>query len=83
MYASLDANGFIQNQNKDQWKLNETLSKLAIETAKPGTYAAGVSIKPRQLEMSAQDFENYLKHSGVLDVLEQRKNNKRSDKKCC
>ena len=38
-----------------------------------GTYVAGVSTAARSLEMSAEDFNGYLEHDGVLDVLEQRK----------
>ena len=38
-----------------------------------GTYVAGVSTAARSIEMSAEDFNGYLEHDGVLDVLEQRK----------
>ena len=36
----------VQKPNNEQWQLNEKLGKLGFSTGKPGTYVAGVSIKP-------------------------------------
>ena len=45
---------------------------LSFETGAPGTYLVGVSTKARMIELSAEDFSDYLKHDGVTDVLEAR-----------
>lgn len=66
----------IEKPDSSQWQLTEKLSKLRFTTGKPGTYIAGVSIKPRPIEMTADKFNNYLKHSGVLDVLAEREKKK-------
>jgi hypothetical protein len=61
-----------QRQWKDQ---DSTITYLNFKTGKAGTYVSGVSTKARNIELSAEDFNNYLEHDGVLDVLEERKNN--------
>jgi uncharacterized GH25 family protein len=63
----------IQHLENSQWMLTETLSTLGFATGDAGTYVAGVSIKPRNLEMSSADFDKYLLHSGVKDILKQRR----------
>lgn len=65
-------NQFLQRPASRQWRLTEQLNELAFTTGEPGTYGIGVSIKPRTLEMTAEEFDNYLKHDGVLDVLDTR-----------
>ena len=40
----------IQRPNNSKWQLTDKLSKLAFVTGAPGTYVAGVSIKPRNLK---------------------------------
>lgn len=46
---------------------------LEFETGAPGTYVIGVSTKPRVFTLSAREFDDYLEHDGVLDVLEARR----------
>jgi hypothetical protein len=46
---------------------------LKIRTGQSGTYVAGVSTLPRNIELSSEDFATYLKHEGLTDVLSQRK----------
>lgn len=46
---------------------------LFFDTGDPGTYVIGVSTKARVFTLSAEDFDAYLEHDGVLDVLEMRK----------
>ncbi len=70
----------IQRPNNSKWQLTDKLSKLAFVTGAPGTYVAGVSIKPRNLKMSADAFDQYLQHSGVADVFKERQTNKSSKK---
>jgi uncharacterized GH25 family protein len=52
---------------------------LSFKTGAPGTWVAGVSTAPRTIEMSATDFNEYLQHDGVLDMLEWRTQNNALD----
>lgn len=57
----------------------DTFAQLRFETGKSGTYLAGVSTKPRMINLSAKDFNNYLEHDGVVDMLAQRKSKGEAD----
>jgi len=71
--ASMIAQGKRVAIAPDQWKDQDTtLTKLTFTTGKAGTYVAGVSTKARNIKLTAEKFNNYLKHDGVLDLLEQR-----------
>ena len=52
---------------------------LEIETGGPGTYVIGVSTRPRVIDLSAEDFNAYLEHDGVVDVLAAREEQGRMD----
>jgi len=39
----------------------------------PGAVLAALAIKPRTLELSAEDFNEYLEHDGLPQILEQRR----------
>ncbi len=56
-----------------QWHDEDSTAYLSFTTGAPGTYTAGVSTAPRVIELSAEDFNEYLQHDGVLDVLEKRR----------
>ncbi|UCD25194.1 MAG: DUF4198 domain-containing protein [Gemmatimonadota bacterium] len=45
---------------------------LQIQTGDPGTYIVGASTKPRELGMSGHDFNEYLAHDGIPDILAAR-----------
>jgi hypothetical protein len=45
---------------------------LEFRTGGPGTYVIGVSTAPRVFDLSAEDFNAYLEHDGVVDVLAER-----------
>ena len=45
---------------------------LTFETGAPGTYIIGVSTRPTVFTLSGEDFNAYLEHDGVLDVLDDR-----------
>jgi len=47
-------------------------SRVTIEVGAPGTYVLGASTLPRQLKMSAKDFNAYLEEEGLTDVLADR-----------
>lgn len=57
------------------WFEKETTTYLNLKTGSAGTYLLGVSSKARDFVMSAEDFNDYLEHDGVLDMLELRTQN--------
>lgn len=76
----LDASVIAQSKRvvikPDQWKdQDSTITQLTFNTGEAGTYVAGVSTKARNIELTADKFNSYLKHDGVVDMLEQRTNN--------
>lgn len=73
--VSLIGRGSRIQLDTNQWRDEDNTTILSFETGDPGTWVAGVSTRPRNLAMSAEDFNDYLEHDGVLDMLEWRKNN--------
>jgi len=55
------------------WSARGDTTFLRIRTGAPGTYVVGVSTRPRMISLSAEDFNTYLEHDGLPDVLEQRR----------
>ena len=55
------------------WAATGDTSFLSFRTGSDGTGVAGVSTLPRELDLAAKDFNDYLEHDGVLDVLEARR----------
>ncbi|MEL6535428.1 MAG: DUF4198 domain-containing protein [Bacteroidota bacterium] len=51
------------------WFEKENTTYLNFTTGASGTWVAGVSTKARDFGMSAEDFNNYLEHDGLLDML--------------
>jgi uncharacterized GH25 family protein len=60
------------NQWEDQ---DSTITQVSFNTGEPGTYVAGVSTKARNIELTAEKFNSYLEHDGVLDMLTYRTEN--------
>ena len=59
--------------DSSQWQdQDSTITQLNFKTGAAGTYVAGVSTKARNIELAAEDFNSYLEHDGVLDMLEYR-----------
>ncbi len=56
-----------------QWRDVGSVTVLDFETGPEGTYVVGVSTHPRMIALSARDFNRYLQHDGLLDVLDARK----------
>ena len=46
---------------------------LKFQTGNAGTYVAGVSTLPNAIELSATNFQEYLEHEGLAEVVEERK----------
>ena len=61
----------------DSWVASEDqdTTYLNLQTSEAGTYVIGVSTRHRDIELAAADFNEYLEHDGVPDVLEQRRRN--------
>lgn len=72
---SLIGNGNRVSIKTDQWTEKDSITSLNFTTGDPGTWVAGVSTKPREIEMEATAFNKYLKNDGVTDLLESRQEN--------
>jgi uncharacterized GH25 family protein len=69
----VDGTGQISNPAAKQWREEGTATLLDLRTGSPGTYVLGISTKARMIELTAEEFNDYLEHDGVIDVLEQRR----------
>ncbi len=78
--ASLVGEGNRIEIDTSQWSEKDDMTILSFETGNSGTWVVGVSTRPRNIEMSAADFNNYLEHDGVLDMLDWRKQNNALEK---
>jgi hypothetical protein len=71
--ASVIAQGKRVAIKPDQWKdQDSTITQLTFNTGDAGTYVVGVSTKAKNIALPAKEFNSYLEHDGVLDMLEQR-----------
>ncbi|MEM6318043.1 MAG: DUF4198 domain-containing protein [Bacteroidota bacterium] len=74
--ASIVANGERIAINPNQWRdQDSTITKLPFTAGEAGTYVVGVSTKARNIELTADKFNSYLEHDGVLDILDYRTKN--------
>lgn len=55
-----------------EWGVRGDTSSFHIHTRAAGTYVIGVSTKPSRIDLSADDFNLYLKDDGIPDVLDAR-----------
>lgn len=79
--VSLVGNGQRTLVDTSQWSDQGETTILNFTSGDVGTWLAGVSTKPRNIELSADKFNGYLEHDGVLDMLESRKQNGELDEK--
>ena len=68
----IDGKGEVTHPATGQWRDANNITYLDFKTGEPGTYVVGVSTGERMIELSAEDFNEYLRHDGVLDVLAAR-----------
>lgn len=74
--ASFVGQGVRKPIDPAMWKdQDSTITYVSFDTDVAGTYMAGVSTKARNLEQTADKFNDYLRHDGVLDMLQYRKDN--------
>lgn len=52
---------------------NGNVTYLKFKTGDPGTYLAGISTKPNAIELSGEEFMEYLEHEGLTEVISDRK----------
>jgi hypothetical protein len=55
------------------WAARGDTSILTVRAGESGTYVIGASLRPRELKLEAKDFNDYLAHDGVPDVLAARR----------
>ena len=77
--VSLVGNGERRAAEDSQWSEKDSITILNFTTGAPGTWVAGVSTGPRNIELSGADFNSYLEHDGILDMLEWRRKNQAMD----
>jgi len=70
--VSIMAGGQVSSPATSQWRDDAVTSYLALTVGGPGTYAVGVSTAPKIIELSADNFEEYLRHDGIEDTLKAR-----------
>jgi hypothetical protein len=55
------------------WRDEGQTTLMQFETSAPGTYVAAISTKPRENSLKAAQFNEYLQHEGIPDVLAARR----------
>lgn len=55
------------------WRDSAGAAVLRFRTRGPGTYLLGVSTRTRTFTLSGDDFDAYLRHDGLVDVLAERR----------
>lgn len=73
--VSLLGNGKRTKVEENQWSEKDSMTILTFKSGNEGTWVAGLSTKSRDFAMTADKFNAYLEHDGVLDMLAQRKTN--------
>ena len=66
--------------NTSAWKAQGDTSILTVRTTESGTYVIAASLRPLEIALEAKDFNEYLAHDGVPDVLEARRKNGELDR---
>lgn len=74
--VSLIAPGGVTHPATSDWRDEGNTSLLSVRTAGAGTYTVGVSTLPREIELNAADFNEYLAHDGIPDTLAERRRNR-------
>lgn len=62
------------------WVAEGDTSILTVSTRESGTYVIGASLSPRELKLEAKDFNDYLAHDGLPDVLAARREARELDR---
>jgi uncharacterized GH25 family protein len=62
------------------WRDEAKTTGMQFQTSTPGTYLVGASTKPREIDLKAADFNDYLQHDGLPDTLAERRRDKELNK---
>ncbi|MEJ7713528.1 MAG: DUF4198 domain-containing protein [Pyrinomonadaceae bacterium] len=65
--------GKITHPSSIAWRDEMKTTLLEVQTGVEGTYVVSVSTKPREINLSAASFNDYLRDDGLPDVLAERK----------
>jgi len=68
------------NPKEADFTKDDKTSFLNLETEDEGNYVAGLSTTPREIDLKAKDFNEYLTEDGIPDALAERKRKKESEK---
>lgn len=72
--VSLVANGSAKTGiDNFSWSDEAKTTKLGFQTGAPGTYLVAASTKPREIDLKAAEFNDYLDHDGIPDTLAERR----------
>ena len=55
------------------WHDEGKTTSMEIQTLAPGTYLVGASTKPKEIDLKAAEFNDYLDHDGIPDTLAERR----------
>jgi len=78
--ASIVYNGNRMQIDESLWTdKDSTITRFKFTPDEEGTYVTGVSTKARNIELTAEKFNDYLAHDGVLHMLDDRKANNELD----
>lgn len=69
----LNPGGNISHPPESNFHDEGEMTLLEVQTTGPGTYVVGISTRPREIDLKAADFNDYLDHDGIPDVLSARK----------
>jgi len=70
--VSVMTGGKVAAPDPGQWRDDAVTSYLDLTVGAPGTYVVGVSTAPKIIQLSADNFEEYLRHDGIEDTLKAR-----------
>jgi hypothetical protein len=52
---------------------DDSTATLMVRTGEPGTYVVGTSTRPSEIDLTAAEFNEYLEHDGIPDILALRR----------
>lgn len=64
------------NPREDDFTKDDKTSFLNLQPAEEGNHVVGLSTMPREIDLKAKDFNEYLTEDGIPDILAERKNKK-------
>lgn len=70
--VSVSTGGRVTRPAASLWTHDKTSSHLALKVGAAGTYAIGLSTRPNVISMSSADFDTYLRHDGIEDMIAAR-----------